>query len=514
MKIGIAFKLFCAILGAGIVMATAMGVASRISFQRGFLGYLNELETQRLDLLTTTLADLYQEQGDAAGGRQDGWAFLRGREDEWRRIVRASDRSFRASRDPEGRGDPARRAETATPAIPAPAGQAQAVAGADSKPAGQPPAQPPSRSEPSARTTLLDADRNVISGNPSPSADAIFGPILVAGRTVGWVAKVPFRQLSNAADLSFQQRQTSAAWYIAGLAVLLAGITAWALGRIFLAPAQRLAAATHLLAAGRYDTRVEATSSDELGRLAVDFNRLATTLERNENLRREFMADVSHELRTPLAIMRGELEAMEDGLQALDQRSIKSLQAEVASLAKLVDDIHQLSIAEVGALSYRRAAFDVAGLLAQSVEAFRDRLGARGIQVEVAGTTGPLPVLGDADRLAQVFHNILENAARYADPGARVRAGCAKAGGPFIEVVIEDSGPGVPDEYLGKLFDRFYRLEGSRNRATGGSGLGLAICQGIVAAHGGTLVAGRSPLGGLSLTLRLPATATTGAAKT
>jgi two-component system sensor histidine kinase BaeS len=326
------------------------------------------------------------------------------------------------------------------------------------------------------------------------------------------VASAPFREITNAADLSFEQRQAAAAWYIAGLAVLLAGFTAWALGRIFLAPAQRLAAAIHLLAAGRYDTRVSVTSSDELGRLAADFNRLAKTLERNENLRRDFMADVSHELRTPLAIMRGELEAMEDGLQALDRRSIQSLQAEVGMLSKLVADIHQLSIAEVGSLSYRRVAFDVVPALEQGVDAFRDRLRARGIEARVEATPGPHAVVGDPDRLQQVFQNILENAARYADEGARLRVDCRQRGAE-VEIVFHDSGPGVPDEHLARLFDRFYRLEGSRNRSTGGSGLGLAICQSIVSAHDGSLAAGRSPLGGLALTLRLPAAATTGEPK-
>jgi two-component system sensor histidine kinase BaeS len=103
--------------------------------------------------------------------------------------------------------------------------------------------------------------------------------------------------------------------------------------------------------------------------------------------------------------------------------------------------------------------------------------------------------------------------ARYASSGARLLVECRRRG-QEVEIVFHDSGPGVPDEYLGKLFDRFFRLEGSRNRSTGGSGLGLAICLSIVTAHGGTLSAGRSPLGGLALTLRLPAAATTGPTKT
>jgi two-component system sensor histidine kinase BaeS len=511
-RIGIAFKLFCALLGAGIVMAAAMGVASRISFQRGFLGYLNELETQRMGVLTATLAEVYRARIAAGAAPGDAWQFLRGEEDEWRRIVRASDRSFRASRDAEGRPDSAPDIEigaAALPAVAATVASALPSPAASLPPAGtQPRSESPSRGEPSRRTTLLDADRRVVAGNPRPAPDAMVGPIVVAGDTVGWVASVPFRELTNAADLSFQERQTAAAWYIAALAVLLAGVTAWGLGRIFLAPAQRVAAAIHQLAAGRFDTRVSVTSTDELGRLAADFNRLANTLERNENLRRDFMADVSHELRTPLAIMRGELEAMEDGLQPLDSRSVQSLQSEVAVLSKLVDDIHQLSIADVGSLSYRRLAFDVAGLLEQGLDSFRDRLQARGISPELQVPAGPLTVVGDPERLQQVFHNILENAARYADPQARMRIECRRRGAE-VEIAFHDSGPGVADENLGKLFERFYRVEGSRNRATGGSGLGLSICQSIVAAHGGSLAASRSPLGGLALTLRLPAAAAT-----
>ncbi|NLD54813.1 MAG: HAMP domain-containing protein [Burkholderiaceae bacterium] len=509
MKIGIAFKLFCALLGAGIVMATAMGVASRISFQRGFLGYLNDLETQRLAVLTATLAEVYEDHGD--------WTFLRGEEDEWRRIVRASDRSFRQARDAGQSGAAPAANDAANASVP------RGADPADAAPAGAPAAPGAAASGSTSagtggvtrtsRTTLLDAGRQVIAGDPTPSPDARYGAVQVGGRTVGWVASPPYRELTNAADLSFQQKQNAAAWYIAALAVLLAGIVAWALGRIFLAPARRLAAATHLLAAGRFDTRVPVESSDELGRLAVDFNRLATTLERNENLRRAFMADVSHELRTPLAIMRGELEAMEDGLQPLDRDSVRSLQAEVAALSKLVEDIHQLAIAEVGALSYDRVEFDVAAQLARSVDGWRERLAGHGIAVEMRLPPAPLVVTGDPDRLAQVFGNLLENALRYAGEGARVRA-TARPDGAFARVVVEDSGPGVPDEMLEPLFDRFYRMEGSRNRATGGSGLGLAICRSIVEAHAGTLAASRSPLGGLAMTLSLPAAATTVPAKT
>src|SRR5207253_3069255 len=117
-----------------------------------------------------------------------------------------------------------------------------------------------------------------------------------------WISRAPLRRLSSAAEESFQQEQLRASWTIAAFAVALAAVLALVLARAFLLPLRRVAAATHRLAAGHYATRVEVRSADELGRLAEDFNRLAQALERNEALRRRFMADVSHELRTPLAV--------------------------------------------------------------------------------------------------------------------------------------------------------------------------------------------------------------------
>src|SRR5690606_28348404 len=168
MKIGIAFKLFCALLGAGIVMATAMGVASRISFQRGFLGYLNDLETQRLAVLTATLAAVYEDHGD--------WTFLRGEEGEWRRIGRASDRSFRQARDAGQSGAAPAANDAANASVPRGADPAAAA------PAGAPAAPGAAASGSTSggtggvtrtsRTTLLDAGRQVIAGDPTPSPDA------------------------------------------------------------------------------------------------------------------------------------------------------------------------------------------------------------------------------------------------------------------------------------------------------------------------------------------------------
>lgn len=618
MRIGIGFKLFVAVLVASIVMAVAMGIANRVSFQRGFLGYLNELESRRMSVLTTILAAHWREVGDP----EHGWDALRGRDDLWRHIVRYSgyrlhsgprhlpmlvppEHQLRMCRSGPGLPYPYGTMDMGAPAgsdapplfpllhqhprpaggfypLPRPAddhgrrrtgashaphpdharlaaqitpGQGrirQLVPGEASADIGRaglfwppearaaempgtgtaetplldalidnepmpgegmpmPPGPdwtghnrpPPPPRDAAARMTLQDAHGRFVVGNPNPGPDAHFVPILVDGVVAGWVGSERFTEVTDAADLAFQRRQESAAWYIAGLAVLLAAGIAWLLGRVMLVPARRLASATRALAAGQYDIRVPAESQDELGQLARVFNRLASTLQSNESMRRAFMADVSHELRTPLAIMRGELEAVEDGLQPLDQRVLQSLQSEVGILSKLVDDIHVLSITEMASMAYHWQMVDVVELLDSTLASWRERLAARGLGLKRVGVIDKIYVSGDPNRLRQVFQNLLENAVRYVDQGGQVQVGC-QAGNPGVIIIFDDSGPGMPPEDFPRLFDRFYRREASRNRATGGSGLGLAICRGIVEAHGGHINAEASPLGGLRIRIELP----------
>ena len=441
MRPGITLKLFFAILAASAVAAAAMAVATRLSFQPGFFGYLNHVQSQSLDAFAGRLADEYRRTGD--------WSFLQGDYGRLRAL-----------------------------------------------------AAPPQTVQ---RLTLLDAERRPVVGNPEPSEAAVMRPVIVDDRVVGWIARVPERRLSTAADLAFQQQQLRASWIIAGLALAVAALVALVLARAFLQPLKRVAQATHRLAAGNYATRVEVRSADELGRLAEDFNRLAQALERNEALRRRFMADVSHELRTPLAVLSGELEALEDGVRPLTRESLASLRAEVNALGKLVGDLNQLALADSGALAYRKQTLDVVPIVAQALESHRDRLAERSLAVETAWN-GAAPVFGDPDRLRQMFRNLLENSARYTDPGGRVRV-AARRDGERVVVEFEDSAPGVPPEALPQLFERFYRVDESRSRANGGSGLGLAICRSIAAAHDGDIAASPSPLGGLRIAVSLPVAA-------
>ena len=459
---GITAKLFLAVLAASIVVVLAMGVASRVSFTRGFLGYLNEQGVERMAALLPPLTEAYREHGD--------WEFLRATPRVWFSLLRQAGAQSAAAA-PGSRPEPALRDLDLTGV--------------------------------NLRVTLLDAERRFVIGQPEIGPDAVLRAIEVDGHMVGWLALLPFQRVSAAADVRFQERQIQAGWAIGGISVLLAAVVALILARTLMAPVKRIAWATHRLAAGDYASRVAVSSRDEIGHLAEDFNQLAHSLERNEQMRRAFMADVSHELRTPLAVLRGELEALEDGVRPLTRQSLQSLQGEVATLSKLVSDLYDLSLSDAGALAYRKEELDLCELLRTTLGGYRERLLARQIRLQTALPAEPQWVSADQGRLRQLFGNLLENAIRYADPGGCLQVRCQRRE-QTLHIDFEDSGPGVPEALLPRLFERFYRVERSRSRASGGAGLGLAICRNIVQAHGGWIEARPSPSGGLWIAIALP----------
>jgi two-component system sensor histidine kinase BaeS len=453
-------KLFVAILATMISVVLAMGVANGLSFSRGFLGYLNELSVQRMESVLPRFVSAWEQ--------HQSWEFARDTPPAWFELIRP-DR-------PVGEHDGTRFGRQ-TPV--------SDLTGAV------------------FRITLLDAQGQRIMGYYQISPDAIRLPIVANQRTVGWLAMTPFQSVTEAGGQRFFHNQILWSLAIGSLCVCLAGLIAWWVARRLLAPVRQVAAATHRLAAGDYAERVHLASDDEAGQLARDFNQLAHTLERNERLRREFMADVSHELRTPLSVLRGELEALEDGVRKLDAASLQSLQGEVARLGKLVDDLYELSLTDVGALSYRKEMIDIQEEVRRAVASQQERFRQQGLRLSVEAPPLAQWFAADADRLQQLFTNLLENSLRYTDPEGEVRV-VLSDDPELIRIDFMDSSPGVDEQQLPRLFERFFRTESSRSRASGGAGLGLAISQSIVVAHGGTLSAQRSPLGGLWLSIRLP----------
>ncbi len=492
LRLTITTKLFLVIMGISAIVIIAMGVAMSWSLTHSFTAYNAQQDTQRAQSVSTTLADLY--------ATNKNWDFIRNNATLWRDIVRSDGAIREFSAEQNRRAEPLHQgAREYPPRSPRGTddGRAPGLRGWPDRPPS------PAALRRFSHWGLLDEQGQTIAGSGQVVAGQHRYPILYAGRTVGWLVVSPRQRRVTPAEQHFLAEQRQSSMLIMLGATLLAIAAALLLARSFLAPVKRIAAATRQLIEGRYDTRADVQQRDEVGQLGKDFNQLAATLQRNEIMRRDFVADISHELRTPLAILKGELEAIQDGIRKPDPSAMSSLLAETQALSQLVDDLYQLSLSDVGGLRYHMQQVDVSACMHQIVQAFQDRLASRGLALTLLLPERPVIIEADERRLMQLLKNILENSLRYTDADGQVQLKLT-AETDDVRIDLLDSAPGVSDAELPKLFERLYRVESSRNRATGGAGLGLPLCQTIVQAHGGVIHAQHSPLGGVWISIVLP----------
>lgn len=363
-----------------------------------------------------------------------------------------------------------------------------------------------------SRLSIVDAQGQMVIGpRPLPGSGVL--PIIVDGKVVGNMYLAKLEQIGAAENatnaVNFvrgQMRDT--AWLAAGL-ILVAILLAVLLARHFLRPIAALRKVTERIARGQFSARAPVLGSDELAQLAAHVNQMAADLERSEQQRRQMMADIAHELRTPLTVVRGEIEALLDGIRKLDRKAMESLHTEVLRLNKMVDDVHQLTLADVGDLHFHFQEIDLPVMLEPVL--LRYQLRAAKAELELSWELPPqMPSLkADSGRLTQVVTNLLENSVRYTDPGGRIVLSVQNISG-WVQIVIDDSLPGVPEGAHARLFERLYRVDQARSRASGGSGLGLSICLAMIKAHGGNIEAAPSPLGGVRMVISLPLAAARG----
>ena len=334
-------------------------------------------------------------------------------------------------------------------------------------------------------------------------------PVLVNERQVGTLLAVPAAADVGTPAGDFLRTVNRSTW-LAGLA---AGAVALALGllifRHIIAPVRAVTTAAQHIAAGQLDQRVPVTSRDEIGQLAETFNQMADELDRDQQLRRNMVADIAHELRTPLSVVQANLEAMLDGVLPASPQEIASLHDETVLLTRLVADLRLLSLAEAGQLKLERAETDLGDLLRKVVGRMNVRAQASGVELLTDVALG-LPMFNvDADRIGQVIGNLVSNALRYTPTGGRVtvRAALQAQAGDRPTGIIEvaDTGSGIAPKDLPFVFDRFYRADKSRSRAGGGSGIGLAIVKYLVEAHGGHVWVESKVGRGTTFTFTLPA---------
>lgn len=457
-----------ALLSLAIVLTTVW--LTRIAFERGFVSYLDQQNLAVLESISEVLASHYNEQGS--------WDLLRGDPLLWRQLVEAR-------RGPAPRPFDRLRRERFEP---------------EEYQEGLPPAG--FGSERGSRDiVLLSVEGEWIGGRPQAhiSEEWLSVPIENYGNVVGHLRRSPTLEINEGLDQSFVNSQLRSSVLIAILTLAFALPLALYIAARLLAPVKNLAFGVQKLTRGDYTASIEIESRDELGQLAHDLNILAHTLRSNQTAQQRWISDISHELRTPVAILEGEIYAILDGIRQPNTKEMESLAAEVKRLSRLINDLHQLSKSDAGDLSYRMSPIEVTDVLKQSLQTFERRMRDAELKCTLNIEQENAWIFGDESRLVQLFGNLLENSCRYTDGPGEIRIDVS-ADKNSIKVVVRDSAPGVTDQELPQLFDRLYRVEQSRNRASGGSGLGLAICKNIAEAHGAELEVDHSDLGGLKMT--------------
>jgi two-component system, OmpR family, sensor histidine kinase BaeS len=304
------------------------------------------------------------------------------------------------------------------------------------------------------------------------------------------------------AQAMFDQYVSRVLFIGAGLGVVLGALTAWWVLRRILRPLERLTAASRAIAAGDLAVRVPDPPDPELRGLADAFNQMAATLERVEQLRRTLVENVAHELRTPLTSLQGYTEALADGVIEPTPEMLRTVHEEIVRLTHLVEELDQLARGERGEREQARAEVDLAAIVQRAVAIASPELASRRITIRVEDAASLPRLLAEPDAIGQVVSNLMQNAARYTNDGGMVVVRL-RAEGDWVRCEIENTGGEIPAAELPYIWERLYRVDPSRTRATGGSGIGLAIVRQIIEAHGGQ-VGARSANGRTEIWFRLP----------
>ena len=346
-------------------------------------------------------------------------------------------------------------------------------------------------------------------GQPySPQPQDIRFVLRVRGEQVGTLvypneawATLPFA-LGLLVSLSFPVIVIS---FFTGALTLLIGFL---LARRVVTPLADVIGAAQAVAAGDLSTRVRVRGPGDLRSLSDSFNRMADALERNDRERRDFLADIAHELRTPLTIIRGRLEGIIDGVYPSDEDHVAPVLEETYVLERLVEDLRLLTLAESRQLHFDMQPIHLGELAERAADLFRAEAEEKNISLSIHVDADTPVVLADPQRVGQVIGNLMSNAIHYAPEQGRVTIEVKRADPngnvALATLAVRDTGPGVPESDLPRLFDRFWRGEKSRARAAGGAGLGLAVARQLIEAQGGIITAANLPGGGLEVRFTLP----------
>lgn len=468
MRISLFQKLFVTVLMSSVLAILAMAILVNVSFKDGFQQYLNQQEVTKVESLATDASAYYSA--------TYGWARLEQSPHLWASLLQQMG---------EMPPPPERHAARVGQVVP--------------------------RSESilaplSSRINLIDLQGSSLLGKPENLSniqgfESTLIPVKVDLETVGHISLLQSASLTDSLAAQFLHSQSKHLVSISAATVLLSLLFAFACTRFLVQPLRALHRGAKKVSLGNLEYQITVRGSDEIADVTVAFNQLVQSLKRQERLREQWLSDISHELRTPLSVLRGELEALQDGIRQPTVEYIESLHQQVLTLAQLVDDLRAATKADIN-LELSLEPVNLSELVSIVVQSYEHRFQGKAITLH-SDTTQPIELNADKQKVTQVLNNLLENSFRYTDANGEVKVSLAQ-GKDVVWLTVEDSSPGVPDDALNRLCDRLYRVDQSRSRAHGGSGLGLSICQNIVKAHGGEVIVSHSTLGGVKVVLTWP----------
>ncbi|MDO6422487.1 ATP-binding protein [Saccharophagus degradans] len=475
----IKFKIWLAFFITLTVCMATMLVVTHTTMKKGFLRYVNVETINKLDLLKNEIAEIYTRTGSLE--------LFTTKPHLWDKLKYKAYSPYLKIRADQRRND-------GPPTPP----KSKELPPKDKHGVGR------HQREFMERLILTDENKNVISGRYRKNSDYSWSAIKTEDKIIAYVGYVAPSEFLRDVDKHFLYNQLRALSKISIFLVIISFITVLIISHKLVKPLVALSRSAKQLAAGEYNVRIQPQTSDEVGELCHNFNELAHTLEANEQSRRQWVADISHEMRTPLAVIKAQIESMQDGIRQPSQANLALLKDKTDSLNALVNDLYELSLSDLGALTYSKEVFSFNQLFEHTQDEVEVRTNGKELTLTIENNLNEQhKIYGDSSRLAQLINNLIENSLRYTDTPGQIKIWSAEAQGN-LEFHIEDSAPGVNPDQLDKIFDRLYRLDSSRNRATGGAGLGLSICKNIVEAHNGTIRALQSKLGGIHIIISLP----------
>jgi signal transduction histidine kinase len=339
-----------------------------------------------------------------------------------------------------------------------------------------------------------------------PSGQVVTAPVIVSGKRVGTVRiwAQGTQQLLGERDIQFRQGSLMGLGLAALVAVAFAIIAGALYARRLVRPIERITHTAQALQSGERDARTGLNSDDEIGFLGKTFDEMADSIEADREMERRLTADVAHELRTPLQAIQATVEAMQDGVLPADEERLGIVRDETRRLSRLADGILELTRLERGSVQFDKSRLDAAAPVRTAVDALEPLVETCELTLS-SHIAEPVFVLGDSDRLRQAIGNLISNAARYTPAGGHIDV-TLRRDGECALIEVADTGMGIAEEDLPRVFARFWRADGARTTATGGLGIGLAVTREIVERHGGTISAGPRDDGaqGALFTIKLP----------